>query len=128
MNSFTDNASMWGWEKLKDEHLIPDLKVRTDTLNAECTTLQSNIDTMKISNESNINIIKSSILSATDDITSIYNKLADMQITLNAILLKETSVITEVELRTIYKMLVSPDKENKLVAEEAISNKLKELE
>jgi len=127
MNPFIDNASMWGWEKLKDEHLIPDLKVRTDTLNAECTTLQNNIDKMSLLTNTSILTINSSIELVDTQLLDITNKLTDMQTVLNAILLKETSVITEEELRTIYKMLTSPDKENKVVAEEAISNKIKEI-
>jgi len=127
MNPFIDNASMLGWEKLKDEHLIPDLKVRTDTLNAECTTLQNNIDKMSLLTNTSILTINSSIDIVETQLLDITNKLTDMQTVLNAILLKETSVITEEELRTIYKMLTSPDKENKVVAEEAISNKIKEI-
>lgn len=127
MNPFIDDASLWDWEKFKPNYIVPALKVRTDKLNEECTTLQGNIDKMSqlidtnhTTLSSDVNLIESKVLMITD-------KLTDMQTILNAILLRETSVITEEELKTIYKMLISPDKENKVVAEEAIKNKLKEL-
>lgn len=122
MQPFNDvTLSNWNWEDFKLEHIVKDIKGRTDQLKTEC-------DTMKISNDKDILALQAGSTTLKSDLSILYDKLADIQITLNAILLKETSVITEAELRTIYKMLVSPDKENKLVAEEAISNKLKELE
>jgi len=127
MNPFIDDASLWDWEKFKPDYIVPALKIRTDKLNEECTTLQGNIDKMEISHNTDILTLKTSSVTLKSDLTTLYDKLTDMQTVLNAILLKETSVITEEELRTIYKMLTSPDKENKVVAEEAISNKIKEI-
>jgi len=127
MNPFIDDASLWDWEKFKPDYIVPALKIRTDKLNEECTTLQGNIDKMEISHNTDILALKSGSTTLKSDLTTLYDKLTDMQTVLNAILLKETSVITEEELRTIYKMLTSPDKENKVVAEEAISNKIKEI-
>lgn len=128
MNNFTDNASIWEWEKFKNKHLIPDLKIRTDLLKTECDTLQSNIDKMDLTNNAGMASIGTSMVSIETNLSLTQAAIADMQTMLSAILLKETSVITAEELKSIYKMLVSPDKENRLVAEEAISNKLKELE
>ena len=121
MQPFNDvTLSNWNWEDFKLEHIVKDIKNRTDQLKTEC-------DTMKISNDTDILALKSGSTTLKSDLTTLYDKLTDMQTILNAILLKETSVITEEELRTIYKMLTSPDKENKVVAEEAISNKIKEI-
>ena len=117
MQPFNDLVlSNWNWEDFKIEHTIKDLKNRTDVLKTEADSLEKIINTLGSD---------SSVLSA--NISILTQKLFDMQTVMNAILLKETSIITEEELKNIYKMLCSPDKENKLVAEEAIINKLKEL-
>ena len=117
MQPFNDvTLSNWNWENFKLENIVKDLKNRTDQLKTECDLM-----------ESTSNSITGKINNITASLGIIYTQIADLQTTLNAVLLKETSIITEEELKVIYKMLTSPDKENKVVAQEAIYNKLKEL-
>lgn len=105
------------WDQTKDGYKITDLKKRTDVLRDELGIV------------SELTTVNSSIITSLDKkLNIIDDKIEDVEYIVGALLLKETSMITEEELKTIYRMITSPDKENKVVAEEAISNKLKELE